>query len=72
MDVSDINDKDRHSKHLYKREVDPLSPTYKLPSIMDVQRVIGPIEGARPRRNQNRQRMISTLNTAKDIPGAQP
>lgn len=33
MQVQDINTMDNKKKNLYKREVDPLSPTYKLPEM---------------------------------------
>ena len=46
MHVKDINQMDNKKKFLYKRTVDPLNPTYKLPEVgNDNSRMIGPIDG---------------------------
>ena len=47
MHVKDINLMDNKKKFLYKRTVDPLNPTYKLPDVPfnDSMRMIGPIDG---------------------------
>ena len=46
MHVKDINQMDNKKKFLYKRTVDPLNPTYKLPEVgNDSSRMIGPIDG---------------------------
>ena len=46
MNVRDINTMDKRNRFLYKREVDPSNPTYRLPSVdTKLGRMIGPIDG---------------------------
>ena len=63
---------DSKKKFLYKRQVDPLNPTYMMPSTeLSIGLMIGPIDGQRPQ-VRIKQRQESLLNLTSDIEGAQP
>lgn len=72
MQVQDINTMDNKKKNLYKREVDPLNPTYMLPEVsMHQARLIGPIDNQQKNRRLSRRQTTYDNNTL-DILGAQP
>ena len=77
MLVRDINDMDRRSKFQYRRDVDPLDPTYKLPSVsvnLKLAPIVAPIEGQKSRAYGGRaqQRTPQTLNIMEENRNAQP
>ena len=53
--VKDINSMDSKKKFLYRRQVDPLNPTYVMPSVnSNLTQLIGPIDGQRPHYKLNK------------------
>lgn len=71
MHVKDINLMDNKKKFLYRREVNPLEPRYKLPSYSQApSREIGPIEANRPKKHHENHHTDNLTNSTEGIKGA--